>query len=535
MRRYRLFLFTLVFAVLLPACGSNDSMPPPPPAPPTKPGSSDLTVSGKAFYEDKGYDETGFTGQMTLLPIRHAVIELISTDTKLPIASGITGEDGAYEFKSINNSSRNGGVYVQVVAENVGTSTSPAKVFKSEANQSLIVARSPIDLDDSVSNLFSPVNITAPADGNGVGGAFNILDLFLKGGAFIKKAGFCPNNLLTTECIAPRVTVFWEPKGTALGGGSSYNSNPHRIYIHGGGAQQTDTDEYDDTVIVHEYGHFVATEFSNDNSPGGSHFLTDNTQDIRLSWSEGWATFFGSAVLGSPLYVDTMASGNGFSFNIDSPKSAQIYTTNEVSVSSVLWRTMNQISPTTNTPIGFFPIWKAFTEMTTTNLTIEQFAELFMSQNAPEKAVFQSVLQERKIEHFPDSKETDGEIPLVVGGGQHHTLYREGVGGPFNDEDAITFSVTSGITYTIKTENLTNGADTFLTLDTPSMSNDNANGASYSSTCDTCPKNDTTMLASQITFMATTGGTQTVKVKRSPAAPPSAGRAGSYDIRLTSP
>jgi hypothetical protein len=40
-------------------------------------------------------------------------------------------------------------------------------------------------------------------------------------------------------------------------------------------------------VIGHEHGHFMSGNYSKDNNPGGTHFIGDSHQDLRLSWSEG--------------------------------------------------------------------------------------------------------------------------------------------------------------------------------------------------------------------------------------------------------
>jgi hypothetical protein len=78
----------------------------------------------------------------------------------------------------------------------------------------------------------------------------------------------------------------------------------------------------------------------------------------------------------------------------------------------------------------------------------------------------------------------------------------------------------------------------------PTLSNDNANGATYRSNCGVvnpvtqvsdCPPNDAATLASNLVFKPSVSGTYYVRVKHSPAAPPSAGVYGSYDLKITSP
>src|SRR5574341_543648 len=89
-----------------------------------------------------------------------------------------------------------------------------------------------------------------------------------------------------------------------------------------------DHDEFDDDVILHEYGHFMAFSFSKAAEAGGAHYLNDSTQDIRLAWSEGWATFLSAAVRNSPVMVNTRGGDPGhpdhdlsYAFNIETPHS----------------------------------------------------------------------------------------------------------------------------------------------------------------------------------------------------------------------
>jgi hypothetical protein len=118
---------------------------------------------------------------------------------------------------------------------------------------------------------------------------------------------------------------------------------------------------YDDTVIGHEHGHFVSRNFSKDNSPGGQHLLGDNNQDIRLSWSEGYATYFASSARrrfsvanpGPTYYIDTSgAPGPGnldFSYEIEGPSVGAIGAASEVTVQALLWDVVDGVANGTAT------------------------------------------------------------------------------------------------------------------------------------------------------------------------------------------
>ena len=82
----------------------------------------------------------------------------------------------------------------------------------------------------------------------------------------------------------------------------------YAIELLGGEAERrtvTDTDEHDEMIVLHEFGHFVMDVLSSDSSDGGQHprgFLLVP----GLAWEEARATWFAAAVSRSPLYQDTI-------------------------------------------------------------------------------------------------------------------------------------------------------------------------------------------------------------------------------------
>jgi len=504
-------------------------------------GSEDLNITGHAFYEDKLYNENGFTGQLANNPIRQAVVELIAIDGFATLASGTTTEEGRYQFSGIKNNSRRGGVYLRLHAKTAESSFNPITIQDNDKDKNIwFVYGRP--LDDSVNGAFPSDQIKAFA--SGIGGAFNILDSFIKGGEFIQKMDTCvPQNGNCKPALPPTLlTGYWEQ---GVQSSTSYEGTSNAIFINGGfmqpGATVGDTDEYDDTILLHEYGHFVSTRLAHDDSPGGQHILLDNKQDIRLAWSEGWASFFAGVVLQNPLIVDTKDNKASSKLNIEtisSMSSSPLYTTNEAAVAAILWDLFdaapNDDDPAIN--IGFDKVWKGFAGMASP-ATMESFFISFINQSPESADPFQGILQRAKIEFFPDTGETAGETPLLFGISQHHTLYRSD--NPFSDEDVIPFVINANQTYSIRTRNLTNGADTFLTIQDAGgsilLQNDNANGKTYAVQCDPCPMNDPTTLSSLISLKSTITQQLSVRVKRSPNAPNSTGLTGSYDILLASP
>jgi len=136
------------------------------------------------------------------------------------------------------------------------------------------------------------------------------------------------------------LTMIWRETHSRTG--SFYQAGGAR-YIYVGS-----TACWDDTVITHEYGHYVDSLYSKSDSPGGSHFIGDDNQDIR-SRGRGLATFLGSSIRRSrayarpDIYVSTDGSRLSFSYDIETVAEGKAIiasrtgSTNEVAVTAALW------------------------------------------------------------------------------------------------------------------------------------------------------------------------------------------------------
>ncbi|MDG0814770.1 hypothetical protein [Bdellovibrio svalbardensis] len=146
------------------------------------------------------------------------------------------------------------------------------------------------------------------------GAAFNILfDILLANeyirdqiGKNILDGNGVPSTVAGQWWVADKVTAYWKagfnPRSYFSTDGANlsfYGMGTNKLYILGGAngdVKNADTDQFDDSVILHEYAHFLEDNYGNSVSPGGSHngnFIIDP----RLAWSEGWANYFQAAVL----------------------------------------------------------------------------------------------------------------------------------------------------------------------------------------------------------------------------------------------
>ena len=144
------------------------------------------------------------------------------------------------------------------------------------------------------------------------------------GGSYTGTRAAAPFAILDTACktldavLAQRnstqfgaLTFFWSTKNTSDDngslqqgkiGGAFFDSSTSAIYLRGDAA--VNTDEFDEMVIAHEFGHFVTHVLSRSDTLGGYHSLLDY-EDPRLAFDEGWATAFAGLALNDPIYRDS--------------------------------------------------------------------------------------------------------------------------------------------------------------------------------------------------------------------------------------
>ncbi|MEA3392139.1 MAG: hypothetical protein U9Q91_04080, partial [Candidatus Marinimicrobia bacterium] len=280
-------------------------------------------VSGKVTYEDFPISKTGL-GSSRMLPVRFAEVQVVRAEDNVVLATGSTDASGKYELTFKNEDLEHPGYYVLVYArqnsetlkQEVENYAGKVYAFKSTAVVNEIETPEKEDMDIAITK-----------DKNA--GAMNIFDVGV----------ICNDYARTNGGKVPEKLEFhWQANGAD---GSYYSSSKKRIVLLG---ETADPDEYDDIIIGHEYGHFVMDTYSDDDSPGGNHTLAPST--ATLAWSEGWATYFAAAALNKSFYLDTISSGVGSYYSIESlPSSIKLGNVGDVLdgnvseavVSAILW------------------------------------------------------------------------------------------------------------------------------------------------------------------------------------------------------
>lgn len=274
--------------------------------------SGGITITGHAYYQ---YRDNGNGAITSSKPIRYAEVRVTDSAGTL-IQCGETDSSGAFSL-SLPSS----GIMATItVASRADNSTVKAYILESPTANTFHGISQSVTLDSSK----SIGNLTALATGSLEGGAFNILDKIVDANNFLRSqtsgcSGTFSNCVAVT--VAPLVTVYWA-KGVnpstyfnISSPLSFYLPSERQLYILGGvngDVDSSDTDHFDDSIIIHEYGHFIEDVYSKSDSPGGQH--TGNTiLDPRLAWGEAWANYFQAIVTGNPVYRDTFGTTEGTS------------------------------------------------------------------------------------------------------------------------------------------------------------------------------------------------------------------------------
>jgi hypothetical protein len=261
-------------------------------------------VAGRAEYEKRQVLPMGLSGSVVPTPIPYASVE-IHVETSPPQVYTLDADRWGY-FAEVVTTGADARIRVNA-RTSAGSSPVPLRIMDNPTDQALYAVETltfPI-----ASQATTRRDVLALADGPfGVAGAFNIL-------AVCSHAARRVSGVLGASL--PTLHAFWEPGNATTVETSSYffvdlGAGPVPVLQILGGVQwaeeYTDTDEFDDTLIAHEFGHFVQSTVSTDGSPGGRHGgerLVPN-----LAFSEGFADWFGCATTGASVYRDTTGRGD---------------------------------------------------------------------------------------------------------------------------------------------------------------------------------------------------------------------------------
>lgn len=273
---------------------------------------SPITISGTASYQYRPIAITsssqgiiyGLSGNPTTTAIPFAEIEVVNGNGDT-VQCSTTDQNGNFSFEVDSNS---GTLRVRVLSRAFHSKLKLSVLEDTNMNLPYAVEANVVAGTNAVSNIAILASARASVSSKLEGGAFHILASIYKANQYIR--GQIGDNSWTAD----KVTVFWKAGfnpysyfGYPNNLLSFYKPGERKLFILGGkdgNVSQVDTDHFDTSVILHEYGHFLEDVYGKTDSPGGYH-NGDAVIDPRLAWSEGFANFFQAAAQGTSFYLDT--------------------------------------------------------------------------------------------------------------------------------------------------------------------------------------------------------------------------------------
>tara|TARA_B110001454_G_scaffold218991_1_gene249055 strand:- start:96436 stop:98358 length:1923 start_codon:yes stop_codon:yes gene_type:complete len=271
-----------------------------------------LTLSGNASYQYRPITTTAtnqgtiyaLSGNPATAVIPYAEIEVLNGNGD-QIQCGNTDENGNFSLQVSKNT---GTVRVRVLSRAFNSKIKLSVLEETNLNQPYSIETSATAATSDIGGLSVLAKARMSESAKIEGGAFHILASIYKANQYIR------TQTNDANFVAEKVTVYWKAGfnpyayfGYPNNLLSFYKPGERKLFILGGkdgNVSQADTDHFDTSVVLHEYGHFLEDVYGKTDSPGGYH-NGDAVIDPRLAWSEGFANFFQAAAQGINTYLDT--------------------------------------------------------------------------------------------------------------------------------------------------------------------------------------------------------------------------------------
>lgn len=401
-------------SLLLSACGGGGGGNQPPPA--------SVTISGRITFDRIPFDATfgnGLNPAATVeSPARQVTVQAIDASNQAVLATATTDLNGDYSVSVPSN--RN--LFIRARAEMIKTGSAPTWNFR-VANNTNSDALYALDGNSASSGTANSTRNLRAATGFGTNsytGAraaapFAILDTVYRAKELLLTAtpstAFPDLQLFWSGANRPTVGRFCPDQGDI--GTSSYivfpanglddcsQTNPDGIYILGD-FTVGDTDEFDQSVVAHEFGHYIEDRFGRSDSIGGDHGGSQTLLDLRVAFGEGWGNAFSGMVLGGPIYRDSQQGMNAdFQLDMESDDLLNEGWFSEASVGEILWDLFDNTNEAGDTlALGFAPLYAVVTgaQRTTDALTsIYTFITGLRAANAGSAAAIDTLVTNEDI------------------------------------------------------------------------------------------------------------------------------------------
>jgi len=376
---------------------------------PTEASTGTIMLSGTLKYERVPVQSSGigldYPNTVTDT-IKLAKVEAIDSSGQV-IASTVSTATGRYSMEVPNNTVLKLRVYAQM--EQSGTPGWNVKVVdNTDGNAEYVLEGAYVRTAQGDETR----DLTAPSGWDSTGN--NISQRAAAPFAILDNIYAAMHKILLNapSTVFPPLTVNWSVKNVPS---NSFDPASGQIvtslYTSGNlfilGAANLDTDEYDDHIITHEWGHYYEDKFSRADSIGGSHSDGDYL-DIRVAFSEGFGNAFSAIALDEPLYFDSMGSGqsSGFSFNMENGPQVNPGWFSEGSVQRILYDLYDANDDgSDDLSLGFGPLHRVFTgaqKQTAAFTSIFSFITALKNENSTAAASIDEIVNAEQIAQVND-------------------------------------------------------------------------------------------------------------------------------------
>ena len=308
-----------------------------------------MTVSGKLTYDRVPHaeDSTLDYANTAALPIRGVIVEAVDAAEQV-IASTMSDADGDYRLSLDAETD----IRLRVKARLLSTSAASwdVKITDNTVDDALYALQGSLASTGNraaqTRDLHAPHGWTGQSYGESRSAApFAILDnIYTAVNSF---AAVDPN------IDFPELEIHWSTRNRSafgnLSDGSIGSSAYHRDGESGAifilGQENVDTDEYDQHIIIHEWGHYFEHQMSRADTIGGPHALRDRL-DPRVAFSEGWGNALSAILTGDPIYRDSSGreQGTGFTYDVEAEVIDQPGWFTEASIGAIVYEVFNRSS-----------------------------------------------------------------------------------------------------------------------------------------------------------------------------------------------
>ena len=306
------YVISVLLTVFVAACGGSEGS--------SSDGGTSIAINPSQAVTISGtltYDLVPQTNQgpldydsMTQEPIRGATVRLLDNADSI-IMETVSSADGEYSLTGQENTDYR----VQVLAELSRSGQPSWNIRVTDNTQNLAIYALEGALVNS-GNVDSRRDLHAESGWSGTSytstraaGPFAILDSTYEALQVVLEA----DASIELAPVELRWSILNQPAAGELDEGNISTSffSPARGSIYILGAEDQDTDEYDRSIVQHEFMHYLEDAISRSDSPGGSHSLNQGL-DIRVAYSEALGNAFTAFVDGTGVYSDSLGARQAF-------------------------------------------------------------------------------------------------------------------------------------------------------------------------------------------------------------------------------